>query len=352
MYLRRMLLRFGILTLTASQPLFVPLFAQSDACPPTDLAQTDLSAAQNDAGLKEITDAVEFHGDNPLSDAQQSKLIKQIQELSGSWTSVATNGDWVEFAAQDVRGELQAAGYFKAIVNAKPFLIRADKLELHFVLRIELESGIQYRLGNVRIENVDPDVPLNFSATLLRQQFDVKSGDLFDVSRIRQFLERLTGLYGSKGYIDMVATPETQPRDPDSRIDLSIKIDEGSPYRIARIEVLGASAQEAQDLQPPQAAGEILDRALWPKFFESHKSQLRGANPDQILQIARRPRNHTVNLTLDFRSCAEPSALPILHSHDIDLESLVPVAGTAGNRTLPLKSKVESPASDTGATNP
>jgi len=45
-------------------------------------------------------------------------------------------------------------------------------------------------------------------------------------------------LYNTKGYIDMVPSPETDIDETDSRIDLTIKIDEGSPYQIGSIEIL------------------------------------------------------------------------------------------------------------------
>ena len=329
------------------------LFAQSDACPPSSTAQTDQSAAQDNSESNVIIDAVEFHGANPLSDAQQSKLIGQIQKLPLSKTSAEADSDWAEYAAESVREELQDAGYFRALVVPKPFLIRADKLELHYALRIVIEDGPQYRLGDVHFKG-NGDVPLIFSESLLRQQLDLKSGDFFDVSKIRRTLEQLIKLYGSKGYIDMVPDPETQITDKDSGIDLIIKIDEGNPYRIARIEVLGAGAQKALDLHLPQSAGETYNPTLWTKFFENNHSEL-GDSPRPYLNMReglRNTVNHTVTLALDFRTCLQTPAVPVLHSRDIDLESSVPLVGTPAHSFPPLRTKTESPTLEPDAPNP
>jgi hypothetical protein len=353
MYARRVLFRFGFLTLFAGQALVVPLFAQSDACPPSTTAQTDQSAAQHNSESDVIIDTVEFRGANPLSDAQQSKLIGQIQKLPLSKTSAEADGEWAEYAAESIREELQDAGYFRALVVPKPFLIRAGKLELHYALRIVIEDGPRYRLGDIHFKS-DGDASLTFEESLLRQQLDLKSGDYFDVSKIRRTLEQLIKLYESKGYIDMVPEPETQITDEDSRIDLTIKINEGSPYRIARIEVLGVGAQRAQDLHLPQSAGEIFNPALWLEFFENNHSEL-GGGPrpyPNMHEGLRNTVNHTVNLALDFRTCLGTPAVPVLHSRDIELESPVPLPGTPVHSHPSLKSKTESPTLEPDAPKP
>jgi outer membrane protein insertion porin family len=248
MYVSRMFLCLGFLTLFSSQPLVLPLFAQSDACPPSITPQPDESKAQDYAGSRVIIDSVEFQGANPLSDAQRSRLANEIQQVPLVESPSIKVKDWLEQAIHLVRELLLDTGYFKSLVLPKAFLIRAENLELHYALRIVVEDGPQYRLGNVQFESTDPDRHLNFNASLLRQQLELKEGDIFNVSRIRESLEQLYELYQSKGYIDEVPTPETTINDKDSIINLVMKIEEGNPYRIARIEVLGLSPQKVQAL--------------------------------------------------------------------------------------------------------
>lgn len=353
MYLRRMLLRFGILTLIVGQTSLLRPSAQSNNCSTDGSAKQNQIKAKDDQESKIVIDTVEFHGENPPAEAQRSKLTEQIQQLPLSKSSGAPDHDWMDDAVEPIREELQEAGFFKVFVEPKPFLIRAAPDELHYALRFDIESGAQYRLGEVHFKNNEEASP-TISESLLRKQLQLKSGDLFAVSKNREALDGIMKLYNSKGYIDMVPVPETQFADKDLRIDLTIKIDEGSPYRIARIEVLGVGARRAQDLQFPQSTGEIFNPTLWPKSFENNQSQIPGgASPYKIMQVSiRNVANHTVNLTLDFRPCAQAPEVSVLHSRDIDLESSVPVAGTPAQSTPSQRAKIEAPAPEPDSPKP
>ena len=160
------------------------------------------------------------------------------------------------------------------------------------MLRVDVESGTQYRLGNVRFKN-NQDGPLVFGEELLRQQLKLSRGDLFDVSKVRGALENLTRLYSAKGYIDMVPAPETDINEGDSRIDLTIMIDEGSPYRIGSIEVFSSERSSFSLSQLPQSKGEVFNHGLWSKFIED----------GTLKSITRNTSSHTLEITLDSRPC-------------------------------------------------
>jgi hypothetical protein len=282
---RRILFRFGIAVLIASQILLVRSSAQSNACP-------DGSPSQRKPEMRVIVDAVEFHGENPLSEAERTALAEEIKKTDFVTSSV-THDDWAnEVADVPVRGALQDKGYFKVLPRGTPYLVRAEENELHYVLRLDIESGPQYRLGNVRFKN-NQDGPLVFGEAVLRQQLQLKSGDLFSVTKVRQALEGITRLYNTKGYIDMVPAPETDISEGDSRIDLTISIDEASPYRIGSIEILTPAPFSFSLSQLPQLRGEVFNHGLWSKFFED----------GTLKSMTRNIASHTLGLTLDFRPC-------------------------------------------------
>lgn len=280
-----MFTRFGTLALIASQVFLVQSSAQSNACP-------DASPSQQKPEIRVIVDAVEFHGESPLSEAERTALAEDIKKTEFV-TSDATHDDWAESATEvAIRGHLQDKGYFKVFAQSTPHLVRAEEHELHYVLRVDIESGHQYRLGNVRFKN-NQDGPLVFGEAVLRQQLQLKSGDLFDVTKVRQALEGFTKLYNTRGYIDMVPEPETDINDGDLRIDLTIKIDEGSPYRIGSIEVLSSDHSSFNLSQLPQSRGDVFNHGLWSKFFED----------GTLKSMTRNTPSHTLEITLDFRPC-------------------------------------------------
>jgi outer membrane translocation and assembly module TamA len=282
---RRMFPRFGTLVLIASQVFLVQSSAQSSTCP-------DGLPSQQKPEIRVIVDAVEFHGENSVSEAERAVLAEDIKKTDFV-TSSATHDEWAyEVAEVAIRGAFQDQGYFKVFAQGTPHLVRAEEYELHYVLRLDIESGPQYRLGNVRFKN-NQDGPLVFGEAVLRQQLQLKSGDLFSVTRIREALEGLTKLYNARGYIDMVPEPETDINEGDSRIDLTIKIDEGSPYRIGSIEVLSSERSSFNLSQLPQSRGDVFSQGLWSKFFED----------GTLKSMTRNTRSHTLEITLDFRPC-------------------------------------------------
>lgn len=282
---RRTFSRFGTLALIASQVFLVRSSAQSNACP-------DRLPSQQKTEMRVIVDAIEFHGENPLSEAERETLAEEIKK-SDFVTSDVNHDDWAnEIADVTIRGALQDKGYFKVLPQSTPFLVRAEENELHYVLRLEIESGHQYRLGNVRIKN-SREGPLVFDEAVLRQQVQLKSGDLFKVSIVREALEGITRLYNTKGYIDMVPAPETDIDETDSRIDVTIKIDEESAYRIGSIEILAPDPSPFNVSHLPQSRGDVFNYGLWSKFLKEGTLKL----------IKRDTASHTLELSLDFRPC-------------------------------------------------
>ena len=116
---------------------------------------------------------------------------------------------------------------------------------------------------------------------------------MFDVLKVRGALEAITKLYNTKGYIDMVPAPETDITEVDSRVDLTFRIDEGSPYRIGAIEVLSSDRSSFNLSQLPQSRGDVFNHGLWSKFFED----------GTLKSMRRNAPSHTLEITLDFRPC-------------------------------------------------
>jgi hypothetical protein len=297
---RRIFPRFGTLALIASQVFLVRSSAQSSSC-------SDNPPAQQKPELRVIVDAVEFHGENSLFEAERAALAEEIKRAEFVTSSV-THDDWADEVAEvAIGGAFQDKGYFKVLVQGTPYLVRAEEHELHYVLRLDIESGRQYRLGNVRFTN-NQDGPLVFGEAVLRQQLQLKSGDLFGVTKIREALEGITRLYNSKGYIDAVPAPETDISEGDARIDLVLKIDEGKSYRISEIQLPTLRKEANKQVQVPQSIGDTFNPTLWSGFFKDNQSRLPpGASVATNMTIHRNTRESTVQIMLDLSSCQEPT---------------------------------------------
>lgn len=90
-----------------------------------------------------------------------------------------------------------------------------------------ITEGDQFRLKTITIQSVAPDRALSISPATLRDQFHLRSGDLFNMTEIRAGLERLQRLYVNRGYAGASAQPDTEIDSASHRIDLALRITEG-----------------------------------------------------------------------------------------------------------------------------
>jgi hypothetical protein len=291
-------LRFGFLALLGILPSSAITYGQSEACHANDFLQR-VPVQETKISIT----GLEFQGEDPLSDVLRAQLVKDIQQNDRWVTAEQPDSSWVVEALEPMRDALRKQGYFKADVEGTPYLVLAQSNERRYVLSVAIESGPQYRLGKLRFASAT-ETPLVFSESLLRKQIPLQEGQLFDVSKIREGLEAIGRLYGSKGYIDATPEPDTTVDGESSTIDLLIKVDEQRPYIIREIEIVGLDAKTRKELQTPQEDGDRFVPPLWREFFDGCKAHLPAdASLNKNMQVRRDIANGTVDIILDFRLC-------------------------------------------------
>ncbi len=171
-----------------------------------------------------------------------------------------------------VRYALQEKGYFKAVVQDPKTNIRdTSGIAWYFPFKVHhgkavditmpIEEGDRYKLksisftGNKAVTNVDA----------LRRIFKMNEGDLFNVALVRKGLDELRKVYGSLGYINYTAVPNTDIDDATKTIKLSIDIDEGKQFFVRRIEFSGNSTTRDKVIRREIALeeGQVYNSQLW-----------------------------------------------------------------------------------------
>jgi outer membrane protein assembly factor BamA len=290
--------QWAVILLLASLSLSRPTSAQSQGC--VDSAAILRTPAQE---TKISIVGVEFQDGIPLSSALRTQLAADIQQQELRVTQEETDSSWIDEALNPTRDALRNQGYFIASVEGIPHLVRALPAERLYVLRVTVESGPKFNLGKMRFTNAS-ETPLGFPDTLLRQQFHLQEGGVFDVSKIRDGLQAIRKLYGSKGYIDATAEPDTTIDEENSRIDLLIKVDEEQAYHIGKITFLGMDNQPQAELRLPQKTGDPFNPALWENFLRDNKLHLSpDESPARYMQFQKNVRDGTLFVTFDFRLC-------------------------------------------------
>ena len=111
-----------------------------------------------------------------------------------------------EELGERIRASFQDRGYFAAKVNSVGFKPR-DPLGVPkpVTLEADISDVPRYKLGEVAfVENHA------FSLEKLREQFPLKKGDVFERGKVASGLRSLRKLYGTQGFLDFTAIPDTK----------------------------------------------------------------------------------------------------------------------------------------------
>jgi len=293
---RRVDARFGVLALLAALGSSCLASAQSQVrvdCHPRAPSTTE--------GIKIIVTDVEFRGENPLPDSVRAQLVSDIQQLNLNVALAEADAGWLGEVERPIREAIRKLGYFRVLLTTTPYLVLAESRERHYVVSVEIESGPQYRLGELRVSGTRV-----FPADQLRDQFLLQHGELFDVPKIRQGLESIAKLYGSKGYIDATPEPDTTIDEKNGTIDVVIKVDEEKQYRVRMVETHGLALEAERLLKSRLEPGQVFDSVAFWKFFDEHKAALpQDVMLDDAIQVRRDISSATVDLTVDLRHCPE-----------------------------------------------
>ncbi|WP_035354563.1 POTRA domain-containing protein [Edaphobacter aggregans] len=171
-----------------------------------------------------------------LPDADRERIVRLFQQKTYFQDEIG----------ERIRGALRDLGYYKAVVNEPRFSFptQAEGRRIANVT-VKVEPGAQYRVAEIRFQKATV-----FPATQRRTLFQVRKGDLFNVAKIVEGLEDMRKLYGTRGYVNLVAIPQVMIDESRRTIDMVFDVDEGKPYDFGRLYLEG--------VEPYAGAGKVL----------------------------------------------------------------------------------------------
>jgi outer membrane protein assembly factor BamA len=263
-------------------------------CPPTD--QT-AQASEAKPRPKIIIDDVIFDGPTPPPDSQTAQRV--IDEIKHDhWGAT----DWLdEILEVSIRMAWQDNGYFKVLPDGKSQTVFEDAEGQHVIVTIHVEAGKQYWLGNVAFRSSDPDQPLVFSVGELRPLLALQEGDVFNVTKIRESLDAMKGRYGENGYINFVATPNTEVNDSTQRISIIFEFDQGKQFRISQVEVHGLDPGRGAALRSKLHPGDIFRKSVIEDAMQSLAPGLGLSDEDlqKSFSLRKDEKSGTVTIIVD-----------------------------------------------------
>ena len=213
-------------------------WAQSPKAPPNCSSPGAPNGRLQDSDRKDkpyrkvIIDRIEFDRPVHLSNSDVEQIIKEANEMGMD----ADSSGWVDSLAEiKLRGAWQDQGYFEINLDAQARSLGGDSDQERFLIAVHVEKeGPQFHLGNLQLTG-GTAIP----EAELRQSFPLREGEIFSVRQVRAGIEALTKLYGSHGYIDFTAVPDTKVDEDLQRIDLVMTLDEQKQFRIGTVKIRG-----------------------------------------------------------------------------------------------------------------
>jgi outer membrane protein assembly factor BamA len=106
----------------------------------------------------------------------------------------------------------------------------------------------------------------------------------------------------------MNPVPETQVDDALGTIDLVVKIDQQTQYRVGSIEFVGVDSMTREKLMESlPKPGEIFDSAKLDEFFKVNRAILPSDASSDDVAVAPQNKMRTVRIVFDLRVCPQPS---------------------------------------------
>ena len=226
---------------------------------------------------------------NSLPDADRERIVRSFQQKRYP--------EDVDEFRERIRQALRDLGYFKAAVDEPTFAFPTKGRGIANVT-VKVKPGVQYRLGEIRFRRATV-----FPAAQLRDVFSQRSGDLFSATKFSRDLDDLRKLYGTRGYVNMVAAPVVASDESRRIIDIVVEVDEGEAYDFGRLYLQG--------VEPYPGAGKaLLDswKPLESKRFNSlelerwlqanHSKWKVGTQVSQWIKMGPDGRPRVVDVTL------------------------------------------------------
>ena len=200
-------------------------------------------------------------------------------------------------ASERVRRAYEDFGYFKVRVEGKTAPVPGDPAKKQEIVIDVIDPGPQYRLGGLNFAGFHA-----FSRSQLRTLFAIEKGDIFSRIIVEEGLDKLRHLYGSQGYVNFTALPDTQFDQNSALANLTIDIDEGQQFRLRYINVVGINPEtKARVLNDMDLApGQVFDSEAWDRLLEKIRALLPNVAPD-IVKKNLDERDAWIDLVLDFR---------------------------------------------------
>jgi outer membrane protein insertion porin family len=268
-------------------------------------------------GPKVKVGRIKIEGNKKLSSRQVRSAMKNTKPIGIPHSLILENlfartydASKLDEDAERVRFFYQTKGYFKVLVDDPKTKIRDTKPGFPYLgkhggkvvdITVPIEEGAQYRLGTITFKGN----PAGYNIKVLRAQFPIKDGDIFNRESIGKGLDNLRKAFGTLGYINFSSVPAQTIDEEKKTVSLDVDLDLGKQFYVRRIEFTGNSTTRDKVIRRELALeeGNLYNSHLWEVSL-LRLNQLDYFQPlkvDEDSVVTQNAQEGTVDLTLKVK---------------------------------------------------
>lgn len=174
---------------------------------------------------------IEIEGNTAFSDRKLKGVMTTSEEnLISRFTGAGVlNAEALKTDTERLTAFYYESGYITVRVDEPKVERRDDGL----YVTVKIAEGDQFKVGTIEFGgDVRSDIDL-------QKDLDLKTGDTFQSSKLRQDILKLTDRYGDVGYAFVNIEPETEIDQDQKIVDVRYKIDQGPEVTIDKIVITG-----------------------------------------------------------------------------------------------------------------
>ncbi len=191
---------------------------------------------QVDEGPKARIGEIQFEGNKVFSDGKLKGRMKDTKER-GMFSWIMRKDDFEKEKFDKDMERVQDHYYDNGYINARiddPQIELIEGKKNRMRLTIPVDEGDQYRVGDIHfLKNTV------LTEAVLLKNMELKKGQVFNRSLLREGIEENQKAYGDQGYIYASLNPAFQPDETDKIINLNIDVQENGQFFVNRIEFTG-----------------------------------------------------------------------------------------------------------------
>lgn len=185
----------------------------------------------------------------------EGKIKKQMKTKEKRWWRKGEfKADTLALDKDQILAFYRSKGYQQAAIVRDS--VYYDESRRNLFIDLELEEGIQYRLGEVQWEG-----NRIFGEEQLRDKLGMKKGDTYKYGG-QELAYLVKSAYYEKGYLDTEVMPEEHPRG--DTVDVFFKVFEGHPFLIGQVNIAGNTKTREKVLRRELALrpGDVYQQSL------------------------------------------------------------------------------------------